>query len=244
EDAIVGLNILSGYDPADPTCLPGKVDFTPALQGSIKGMRIAYSPDLDVFPVDPKVAVVVEKALEAFRQAGATVERVSLGVSLADVESGERIGDTWARILGTFMVGLLDGLKQQGLDYLGDRRDEMPAEFIHWVERAQRLTPLDVYRDQSTRTTVYNTFQRVLNDYDLLVTPTMACPPVKNADDGNTLGPDTINGVPVKRLIGYCMTFFNNYSGHPAASVPAGLDADGLPVGRRSSVTATQTWTC
>lgn len=231
EDAIVGLNILNGYDRADPTCLPGKADFTPALQGSIKGMRIAYSPDLDVFPVDPKVAVVVEQALEAFRQAGATVERVTLGVSLADVDTGERIGDMWAQILGTFMVGLFDGFKQQGLDYLGDRRNEMPAEVVAWIERAQKLTPLDVNRDQSARTTVYNTFQRVLNDYDLIVTPTMACPPVKNAADGNTLGPDTINGVPVNRLIGYCMTFFTNYSGHPAASVPAGLDADGLPVG-------------
>jgi len=231
EDAILGLNILNGYNPADPICLPEKVDFTPALGGSIEGMRIAYSPDLDVFPVDPKVAVVVEQALEAFRQAGATVEQVSLGMDLADVETGERIGDMWSQILGTFMVGLLDGLKQQGLDYLGDRRDEMPAEVIEWVERAQKLTPLDVHRDQSARTTVYNTLQRVFDDYDLLVTPTMACPPVKNADDGNTLGPDTINGVPVNRLIGYCMTFFNNYTGHPAASVPAGLDADGLPVG-------------
>lgn len=231
EDAIIGLNILNGYDPADPLALPEKVDFTPALEGSVKGWRIAYSPDLDVYPVDPKVTAVVEQVLEAFRQAGATVERVSPGFAFDQVETGERIGDMWSQILGTFMVGLLDGLKQQGLDYLGDLRDQMPDEVLYWIERAQKLTPLDVYRDQSARTTVYNGLQGLLNEYDLLVTPTMACPPVKNADYRNTLGPDTINGVPVNRLIGYCMTFFTNYSGHPAATVPAGLDTYGLPVG-------------
>jgi len=231
EDAIIGLNILNGYDPGDPIALPEKIDFTPALQGSVKGWRIAYSPDFDVFPVDPEVAVVVEQALDAFRQAGATVEEVSPGFAFDQVETGERIGDTWSQILGAFNAGLLDGLRQQGIDYFDERRDEMPEEILYWVERALKLSPLDMYRDQSARTTVYNGIQGLLNEYNLIVTPTMACPPVKNSNDRNTLGPDTINGVPVNRLIGYCMTFFMNYTGHPAATVPAGLDANGLPVG-------------
>jgi len=137
----------------------------------------------------------------------------------------------WSQILGAFNAGLLDGLRQQGLDYFDEHRDEMPEEILYWVERALKLSPLDMYRDQSARTTVYNGIQGLLNEYNLIVTPTMACPPVKNSNDRNTLGPDTINGVPVNRLIGYCMTFFMNYTGHPAATVPAGLDANGLPVG-------------
>ncbi|MDQ6922521.1 MAG: amidase family protein, partial [Candidatus Dormibacteraeota bacterium] len=86
------------------------------------------------------------------------------------------------------------------------------------------------WADQVARTEVYDAIESVLADHDLLVTPTLACMPVKNADDGNTVGPRQINGVAVDPLIGWCLTYFVNFSGHPAASIPAGLNG-GLPVG-------------
>ena len=43
-------------------------------------MRIAYSPDLDVYPVDPRIAKVVGEAVEAFKEAGAHVEEVEVGI--------------------------------------------------------------------------------------------------------------------------------------------------------------------
>ncbi len=67
-------------------------------------------------------------------------------------------------------------------------------------------------------------------DYDLLVTPTVACPPVKNRDDGDTNGPSEVKCVKVDPSIGWWLTYPLNYTGHPVASVPAGLNA-GLPVG-------------
>jgi amidase/aspartyl-tRNA(Asn)/glutamyl-tRNA(Gln) amidotransferase subunit A len=45
------------------------------------------------------------------------------------------------------------------------------------------------------------------------------------------MGPTEINGEQVDPLIGWCLTYFINFSGHPAASIPAGLTADRLPVG-------------
>jgi amidase len=66
--------------------------------------------------------------------------------------------------------------------------------------------------------------------FDLLVTPTTACPPVDNAEDGNTVGPSWINGVEVDPLVGWALTYFVNFSGHPAASIPVGL-TNGLPTG-------------
>ena len=68
-------------------------------------------------------------------------------------------------------------------------------------------------------------------ELDLLVSPTLACLAVDNATDGNTLGPAEIEGEPVDRLIGWCMTYLINFIGYPAASIPAGLADNGLPVG-------------
>ena len=52
-----------------------------------------------------------------------------------------------------------------------------------------------------------------------------------NADNGNTIGPTQINGEAVDPLIGWCLTYFINFTGHPAASIPASLSTSGLPIG-------------
>ena len=64
-----------------------------------------------------------------------------------------------------------------------------------------------------------------------IVSPTLAISPVRNAFDGNTIGPAEIGGKRVDPLIGWCMTYPINFTGHPAISVPAGLTSEGLPVG-------------
>ena len=61
--------------------------------------------------------------------------------------------------------------------------------------------------------------------------PTLAVPSVDNASDGNTLGPSEVNGQRVDPLIGWCLTYPINFTGHPAASIPAGFTPEGLPIG-------------
>ena len=73
--------------------------------------------------------------------------------------------------------------------------------------------------------------QGVVDAYDFLVTPTVSAMPVDNADDGDTVGPARSRACQVERLIGWCMTYFLNFSGHPAASIPAGMVDGRLPVG-------------
>jgi len=98
------------------------------------------------------------------------------------------------------------------------------------TEEARRLTTLEMNHDQEMRSEIYDAVQGILGRYDLLVTPTVVCPAVNNADDGNTLGPTSIDGEQIDPLIGWALTYFVNFSGNPAASIPAGFVHDHLPV--------------
>jgi amidase/aspartyl-tRNA(Asn)/glutamyl-tRNA(Gln) amidotransferase subunit A len=99
------------------------------------------------------------------------------------------------------------------------------------LELGLAQSALDYRADDVIRTEVLDAVQDVFDRFDLLVCPTLAALPVDNATDGNTLGPPTVAGQKLDRLLGFCLTYPFNFTGHPAASVPAGLSADGLPVG-------------
>jgi len=226
QDAAIGLQILAGPDSRDPFSLTSTPDFSAALSRSLSGVKIAYSPDFDVYPIEPAVAGVVAEAVRGFVDAGATVETVKVGIK----RSQRELSDLWNRMIMPLNISGLEGLKAGGIDLMRDHPEDLPPEYRHWIEVGYGLSAMDVWNDMVMRTEVYDAIESVLQRYDLLVTPTLACLPVKNATDGNTLGPTQINGEEVDPLIGWCLTFLTNFSGHPSASIPAGLSA-GLPVG-------------
>ena len=226
-DAALGMTALAGYHPGDPFSIDENVDFLAALERPVEGLRIAYTADYDVFPIDPQVASVVRSAVAAFEDAGAHVEEVSLGITRDQRE----LSDLWCRLIMPINLQAFEGFKAAGIDVVGDHADDLPPEYRHWLDVGYGMTALDFVRDQELRTEVYAAIQGVFADYNLIVGPTLACLPVDNADDGNTVGPTAISGVDVDPLIGWCPTYLFNYTGHPAASIPAGMTDDGLPVG-------------
>jgi amidase len=224
-DVALGTSVLTGYDPRDPFSIDQPVDYLGALGRSLEGVRIAYSPDFGMYPVDPKVAAVTAEAVAAFREAGATVDEIDFTMPYGQRE----LAELWCRMIAS--VEVFELFKAHGLDLLADHADDLPPEYRGYVEDTYRRSAVDVLRDQQMRSEVYDAVQGVFGGYDLLVTPTLACLPVPNGEDGLTAGPSEINGVEVNRLIGWCMTYPTNYSGNPAISVPAGLADGGLPVG-------------
>lgn len=226
EDTALMLSALTGPHRRDPLSLPdGPLDAS--VQPSVKGLKIAYSPILDVFPVEPGVRAVIDLAVAAFEQAGAIVEEVSLGLKRSQAE----LADLWVRQLSVIYAEFAAAFKAQGIDLLGQHRGDLSPEFADMIERGQRISAVEYRLDEHIRTDVFDVFQDVFETFDLLLSPTLAASPVPNAKNGNTIGPLHINGEPVNPLIGWCLTYPVNYTGHPAASIPAGMDADGLPVG-------------
>jgi amidase/aspartyl-tRNA(Asn)/glutamyl-tRNA(Gln) amidotransferase subunit A len=170
DDAALALTALAGYDPRDPFSLNEPApDFIAATRRSIRGLRIAYSPNLDVFPVDPRVADVVGRAVRAFEEAGACVEEVKIGIT----RSQRELSDVWSRQYMLLNLQALESYKRAGVDLLGNHRETSRRSTLRGLRRVQRQSALGFYQDQAIRTEIFNAFQGVLNTYDLLVTPTL-----------------------------------------------------------------------
>lgn len=225
-DAALAMDALAGPHSADPFCALDKPDFANTLDVGIEGWTIAYSPNLGVYPVQPEVAEVVEDAVRAFESAGATVVEVDIELDLDQRE----LADLWCRLIMPLSLDAFSNLAAGGLDILGEHRSDLPPEFLRWADHVASMTAMEYFDDNSLRSQVFDALQAVLDEHRVLVSPTLACMPVENLDNGETRGPSVIEGVEVDPLIGWCMTYFTNFTGYPAASMPAGLSG-GLPVG-------------
>ena len=197
------------------------------MKKDIKDWKIAYTPDYGIFPVEKQVEEIVTKAAYAFTLGGAKVERVPFKFNHTFNEYAE----LWCKSISIDTAIDMENWKKTGLDLIKDHRDELPEEFIYWNEQALKSGIMDYRYFNDLRTEILDAFEDVFDNYDLILSPVTICPPVLNAVNGDTKGPEEVNGIKVEPLIGFCETFFSNFTGNPAASIPAGLTKEGLPVG-------------
>jgi aspartyl-tRNA(Asn)/glutamyl-tRNA(Gln) amidotransferase subunit A len=212
-DSALMLSVMAGPDDRDRHSLPaGDVDWMKSLEGGVKGLKVGYSADWGYAAVDSAVRELVGKAVKVFeRDLGCSVEEVSPG---------------WPDLLGSFFSLLCSETDLQGLrgvvQKYGDKISSHVCDFAARTWTAEQLTDAMV-----TRKMVYNKMWKLMRRYDLLLTPTLNCPPFPILMPG----PDKIAGRWVSAAHWLSFTFPINMTGQPAASVPAGWTKEGLPVG-------------
>lgn len=224
-DAALALEVMSGPHPRDPFSLPEDgTAYQGSLDRSIDGLTVGYSPDLGMYPVEPRVREVVDEAVDHFAEAGAETTLVSFDLGYDLEEFLERARYPLVQVK---TAALVENLRDQyGVDPLGDHRDDFPDAFRDRAEAGFDRDAMSFKRADTVRTAVYDAIQDAFESVDLLVTPTATVLPFSNDE----LGPRTVDGVPVDPLAGWFPTYVFNLTGQPAASIPAGR-VDGLPVG-------------
>ncbi|MEG0375898.1 MAG: amidase family protein, partial [Raoultibacter sp.] len=155
------------------------------------------------------------------------VEPVEFSINHTQME----LAEAWCRLVSITGMEAIEGFKAGGIDLLKDYSEDLSPELIYWINDTYRRDYLDYNHDDTIRTEVFDAMQTAFESYDFIISPTNACHPVKNDPNRNTVGPKEINGEQVEPLIGWCLTYFCNFTGHPAISVPAGLSEEGFPVG-------------
>lgn len=227
KDTAILLDAMSYYSALDPLSRPSETNFEAELDKDISGKKIAYTVDFDIFSVDRTVKEKFLSEMKELKNLGFDVVPVRFDFKHSALE----LAHLWCMGITVDPAIELNLLKEKGIDLIKEHGEDFPKEFIFWKEKCDKMTIMDLYEFNLARTDALDGFERVFEDYDYVLSPVSCVPGVLNGNDGNTKGPDEIDGAEVDPLIGWCETFPVNFSGHPAASVPFGFIKDNIPFG-------------
>jgi amidase len=214
EDCALMLDAMLGEDARDAVSLPAPAaSFLSAARSGWKPLKVAYSPDLGITPVDPEVAAITRAAANRLAEAGVIVEEAHPDLSEAH--------DTFQtlRALG-FAVGRGHLLKTH--------RDQLKPEVIWNIEKGLNLKAEDIIRAEIQRATMIKRAFAFFGRYDLLLCPATIVPafPVEQRYL------ESCNGVIFDNYVGWLAIVYGiTLIGSPAISIPAGFTTSGLPVG-------------
>ena len=212
-DAALLLQILAGPDDRDANTLREQPpDYLAALDTGVKGMRIAWSPDLGYATVDPEVIRITSESVRVFEELEAVVEEAYINV---DEPFSRFSAATSANSFASYGHNL-EERSGDLTDYVRNRLEI--GKQVTGAEYALALRYLEQLKFQMAT---------LMETYDLLLIPTMAVPAPAVGEY-----PSTIAGRQVSP--DWAFNPFNllfNMTGQPAASVPCGFSSDGLPIG-------------
>lgn len=214
EDAGLLLSVMAGYDGRSPVSLEGKGSiYAGPLAADMQGKKIAWTPDLGRLQVEPAVIETLEKNLAIFEEMGCIVERAH-----PKLEGGEEVFQTLRA--ASFAAGMAQDL--------ANHRDKMKETVIWNIEKGLPLTGLEIAAAQQKRGEHFQEMVAFMNEYDYLLLPVAQVTPFSV----DVEYPMEINGVPLETYIDWMMivSLITNTE-HPAASVPGGFTAAGLPIG-------------
>src|SRR5262245_10631488 len=202
EDAALALRVLSGPDPRDPLALP--VAFDGEVEGSVTGLRVAWSRTLGGLPVEPEVTAVLDAQRETFVQLGCVVEDVEPDLTDAD-----------------FAFDTLRALLFAGA--FADIIDEVKPDIATNARSGFALSASEIGHALTLRGELFTRMRELLERYDVLAAPVTQVAPFGI----DTPWPRSVAGVEMQKYTDWFRSCSRiTVTAHPAVSVPAGFTAD------------------
>lgn len=207
-DAALLLSVMARPHADDWQATPADGrDYRDGLDDGVRGLRVAYSPDLGIAKVQPDIAAAVERAVRLLEEAGAIVEQVEVPPLQGYVES--RIHSIqWMVNLAHLLCG-----------FTPEQRALIDPDTVELAAIGEQLPATTLAAALAGREKLGREMHAFLGRYDVLICPTF------HVEAPGTPGlPPELREAP--RFTSWC-----NQTMQPAASVPCGFTASGMPVG-------------
>jgi Asp-tRNA(Asn)/Glu-tRNA(Gln) amidotransferase A subunit family amidase len=207
-------------DACDPlaTTIAGRAirrgaDFAVPAAVDVAGLRVALTPDFGFAPTERHIAEVFAEKAGLVRHMFAATEDMSPDCSGTD-EVFETLRATAALT--------------SHHDRVRDTPDAVGPNVHADVAAGLRLSALDVARASQHQTVLYRRWQLFFDRFDVILSPAVTISPRPWSE----LFPSSIDGKPTRTYYNWlALAYAVTVVGHPAVSLPVGLDRNGMPFG-------------
>ena len=214
EDAALTMNVIAGHDPRDAATANVPVpDYTAALTGDVRGLRIGVVKEYFETELDSGVADLVQRAIAELGELGAEIVEVSLPL----YEYAQPISN--AILSAEATAAHRDVLLSDG--------DKLYPQVRDRLEEGLSISAAEYLRAQQARQVFCAQVDDLLREVDLLAGPVEPVTAPAILERRIDVGGESLPAVPL--LTKYTRVY--NITGSPAISVPCGFADDGLPVG-------------
>ena len=213
EDAAITLGAIAGHDSKDPYSSQAPVpDYRQSLGGDLNGLRVGVITEfMESDLVEPAVRQTVSRAIATLGELGATVEEVSIPLSMG------------AGVASAVLLSVEPALAQQ--DWIKDRIEDYGHDVRILLLTGSLLPAQAYYKAQKLRTMLRQQVLNSLEKYDVLVLPTSGKGAQPREEDPPITSKETAG------RLAFLFTRIFNLASCPAMSVPCGFDDRNMPVG-------------
>jgi aspartyl-tRNA(Asn)/glutamyl-tRNA(Gln) amidotransferase subunit A len=213
EDAALSMNAIAGYDPNDVASARVEIpDYTTALTGDVRGLRIGVVKEYFEAPLDPEVARSVRDAIGVLESLGAVVTEVSFPM----------FNDSQA-ISGAILMSEAAAYHR---DLLASDGEKLYPPVRVRLEAGLFVSAADYLRAQQARSLLDRQARELLEHVDLLAGPTEPVTAPLLLAERVQAGEREVGTTGA--LTQYTRPY--NLTGFPAISVPCGFSEAGLPM--------------